>query len=545
MKKLYITIIFALIASITHSQVPDWGWAKGSIGPGTANGFSTTTDVLGNTYVTGFFDSTITIGSLTLVDTFGLSMFVCKYDNTGNVLWARTAGDIPNFLVEPVSDIAIDATGNVYVIGTHNPPSITFGTITLPNYGMYIVKYSSSGAIIWAKGVENVVTTSNATDASGNVFITGYFFWPSVTFGSYTLTNVDTSVHLADIFVVKYDALGNVIWAKSAGSFGEEEVPYIATDNLGNAYVTGSFGYTSTLTIGANTITNTDSAGYDIFIIKYDANGNVQWAKSGGGEGSSDYVSGIAADASGNSYITGSYYGPSITFGTTTLFNTDTSSTSVEIESFIVKYDPLGNMQWAHGIGGTSWDFGNDITADVNGNIYVTGVYADSITFGTTTLSNVSPGAWNIFIAKYNTAGNVIWAKPAGGDGNDYVQGIATDALGNVYITGTYLSLSMIFGQDTLTNPGNYKMYIAKLGTANVGFEKIKPTENIYIYPNPSSGIYNFKDTKNLKHVEVYNLLGEQILSQGNQKQINLNGFAGGIYYARINGEEVLKLVKE
>jgi hypothetical protein len=65
------------------------------------------------------------------------------------------------------------------------------------------------------------------------------------------------------------------------------------------------------------------------------------------------------------------------------------------------------------------------------------------------------------------------------------------------------------------------------------------------LYPNPSNGIFNFKDTKNIKQVEVYNLLGEQILAQGNQKQINLSGFAKGIYYARINGEVVVKLVKE
>jgi hypothetical protein len=65
------------------------------------------------------------------------------------------------------------------------------------------------------------------------------------------------------------------------------------------------------------------------------------------------------------------------------------------------------------------------------------------------------------------------------------------------------------------------------------------------LYPNPSNSLFNFKETKNLKQVEVYNLLGEQILAQGNQKQINLSGFAKGIYYARINGEVVVKLLKE
>jgi hypothetical protein len=57
--------------------------------------------------------------------------------------------------------------------------------------------------------------------------------------------------------------------------------------------------------------------------------------------------------------------------------------------------------------------------------------------------------------------------------------------------------------------------------------------------------VFSFKDTKNVKQVEVYNLLGEQILSQSNHKQINLSGFAKGIYYAKINGDVVVKLVKE
>jgi Leucine-rich repeat (LRR) protein len=78
------------------------------------------------------------------------------------------------------------------------------------------------------------------------------------------------------------------------------------------------------------------------------------------------------------------------------------------------------------------------------------------------------------------------------------------------------------------------------------GIERIVKMSNEFIlYPNPSNGIFNFKDVKNLKQVEVYNLLGESILAQGNQKQINLSGFAKGIYYARINSEVVVKLVKE
>jgi len=90
----------------------------------------------------------------------------------------------------------------------------------------------------------------------------------------------------------------------------------------------------------------------------------------------------------------------------------------------------------------------------------------------------------------------------------------------------------------TNTTQNNFDITVGKL-------ETIATKNEFVLFPNPSNGIFNFKDTKNLKQVEVYNLLGEQILTQGNPKQINLSGFAKGIYYVKINGEVVVKLVKE
>jgi uncharacterized repeat protein (TIGR01451 family) len=90
----------------------------------------------------------------------------------------------------------------------------------------------------------------------------------------------------------------------------------------------------------------------------------------------------------------------------------------------------------------------------------------------------------------------------------------------------------------TNTTQNNFDITLGKIDALTAKNEFI-------LYPNPSNGLFNFKDTKKLKQAEVYNILGEQILSQGNQKQINLSGFAKGIYYARINGEVVVKLVKE
>ena len=97
-----------------------------------------------------------------------------------------------------------------------------------------------------------------------------------------------------------------------------------------------------------------------MYIVKYDAMGNVMWAKSAGGTGS-DLVRGISNDEIGNIYVTGGFDSDSITFGTTTLINEG------GYDMYMVKYDTSGNVIWAKGAGSMSSDYGNNITTDVAG----------------------------------------------------------------------------------------------------------------------------------------------------------------------------------
>jgi hypothetical protein len=152
---------------------------------------------------------------------------------------------------------------------------------------------------------------------------------------------------MVDMFIVKYGADGNAVWAKNAG--GRSNGWGIATthDSEGseNVFVTGAFN-SSSITFGTTTLTNSGSS--DIFIVKYDASSNVLWAKSAGGTGG-DIAWSIAADGSGNVYVTGTFNSPSITFGTITLSNTNNCG-----DMFIAKYDPNGNVLWAKCVQGTS-----------------------------------------------------------------------------------------------------------------------------------------------------------------------------------------------
>lgn len=113
-------------------------------------------------------------------------------------------------------------------------------------------------------------------DVSGNVLLTGIFTSPSITFGNTTKTNLGQN----DIFLVKYDASGNILWAKFSGGLSSDIISDISTDASSNIVVTGYF-LSSSITFGKTTLTKTGSAA--IFVAKYDASGNLLWAKSEGG----------------------------------------------------------------------------------------------------------------------------------------------------------------------------------------------------------------------------------------------------------------------
>ena len=315
----------------------------------------------------------------------------------------------------------------------------------------------------------DVVAYHTATDVSGNVYVTGVFFSPFITFGTFTLTNQTTvSGYYGDMFIVKYNASGTVQWAGSAGGSKSESGSSIATDVLGNVYVTGMFNSPSITFFGTTshkiTLTNTGKLG-DMFIVKYDANGIVQWARNAKGSDEDEGV-GIATDVSGNVYVTGTFNSLSITFGTTTLTNKGS------YDMYIVKYDKDGNVKWAKNAGGSGDDYGNSIATDGSGNVYVTGRFSSSsITFGKTILYNAGTSSLDMFVVKYDASGNVLWAKSAGGSNSDLDGCVAIGASGDVYVTGSFSSPSIAFGNNiTLTNADNsgyvnmVDMFIVKYG---------------------------------------------------------------------------------
>jgi type IX secretion system substrate protein/beta-propeller repeat-containing protein len=560
MKKIYLSIAVLFLCSIANSQEPNWLWAKSAGGNNWDTGYCIASDLLGNVYVTGLFQSpTITFGNITLVNSSEWQdIFIVKYDPAGNVLWAKSAGGSGS---DEGTSITTDTSGNIYLAGYFGSNTINFGNTTLVRNGsfdIFLAKYDSSGNLIWAKsigGIGDDEWPKITTDVEGNLYMSGWFQSSSIKIGNTTLVN---SGGLWDFFIAKYNSHGHVIWAKGAGGSGADNVRGISTDTENNVYLTG--GFTSPILSFDNIfLSNAGGDTYsDVFIVKYSSIGSVLWAKRAGGNNFDDGYS-VTTDNENNTYLTGTFFSPTINFDSKTLIN------SGSCDIFIAKYNPFGEVIWAKSAGGNSCDNGIDIVQDAFNNIYVTGYFSSSsIAFGSSVLTSNEEGIYDIYIAKYDTSGNPLWAKSVGGGDIDWGESITVDPTGNLFLAGGFLSPTIDFGNSTLINAGgtmpgaNYypDIFIAKLSSSNLSIDEPLENDNsVFIYPNPFSNtatISFFLNQSEKISLKIFDLNGRLVktisdgfLAEG-KHSLPFDGekLNSSIYLLQLRGENFSKTEK-
>jgi len=434
------------ISTTVSDGVPYVSWATSIGGTSNDNGYGIATDSGGNVYVTGGYSGSVTIGSISFDSAGGFDAFVVKYDTSGTVQWAASIGGGSSIYGY---GIATDSNGNVYVTGIYSGTATFAPDTILASSGSidaFVAKYDTNGTVQWARGTGGTGFAEGngiATDSGGNVYVIGEYNG-SVTIGSASFNSAMNS----SAFVAKYDTSGTFQWARSMSGEANVSGEGIATDSTGNVYVIGRY-------IGSVTIETRQLSGQgftDVFVAKYDTSGTFQWAESIAGTGN-NIGYGIATDSNGNVFVTGKYSGDlNLAYNA---YLTSAGST----DAFVIKYDTLGTVQWARSIGGANITQGQGIATDSGGNVYVTGKYSVTITVGSTTLTNA--GSDDGFVVKYDTSGTIQWATSIGGTGSDYGEGIATDSAGNLYVVGIYTD-SVTLGTTTLTNAGNYDVFVVK-----------------------------------------------------------------------------------
>ena len=544
-KTILILAIISLIYQVSYAQAPGWQWAKSAGGVNEDEVITGVVDGIGNIYAAGYFESPImTFGSHTITNVGSDDNYLVKYDANGNVIWVKRSGGTCE---DWINAVAVDSLGNVYVAGFFSSPIIAFDSISLMNtdtschnYDLFLAKYDSSGNILWAKSVGGVNfqrANSIAIDTSGNIYVTGLFSSPNVTFGSYILTGNGE----ADVFLVKYDPNGNVIWAKSAGGPNIENVCSVVIDTFGNIIIAGA--YTLHITFGTYTFTTLTNGPHDIFLVKYDPNGNVIWAKSAGGP-LDDEPNSISTDYQGNIFVAGYFYSQIITFDGDTLFN---ACTTYHNDVFLAKYDINGNVLWTRSAGSPQEDYPLSVVTDLTGNAYITGSFSHEITFGNFTLTDTTISInYKVFLVKYNANGNVNWAKiilAVGVEGTVVLRNASDD----IFLLGEYQGPSISFDTTTLTNFGHEDIFLAKLDTGKVitKINELPNPSNISIFPNPTPNLLtidNPNPTTKAFTLSLTNIQGQLLFSEkveiDKTHTLDLSKFPNGIYFLTLQNEK-------
>lgn len=440
-----VVVVLAYITPIAYAQ--NWVWAETAGGtlPDEANGCHM--DAAGNMYMSGFyFSGDINFGNGNELSNDGLSDgFTVKYNPSGTALWASK---IKGSAEDKSTKCVADASGNVFTTGYFNSSSIQFGGNNSDNvsnsngsgFDAFIVKYNSVGTPLWYHAIGNDDDdggASVAVDAQGNSYVTGWWRASSMTVGGTVLTNYGDS----DMFLIKYDPNGNVLWAKNAGGIDDDKGRGVAVDVDGNIIVTGYF--KADMTVSNTVYVNNGSK--DFFVIKYSPNGTILAAKTYGGTGSEEAFS-CSTDDAGNVFIAGNYSSTSVTFDAVSITNPGSNS-----GAFLLKLDPSLTAIWARGFSSDDKDEALGCSSDSYGNSVVTGTFSgNSLSIGGNVLNN--NGGDEIFIAKYDPNGNLFWAKKIGKSNDDGSNDCSIIDDGSVIIAGYYNSGSLTLGNFDLDN---------------------------------------------------------------------------------------------
>ncbi|MCF8374432.1 MAG: PKD domain-containing protein [Bacteroidales bacterium] len=464
MKKGIFTLIGIIVISLSlMSQQPKFEWANSFTGTNVIGGYALDFDQYGNVYSVGFFMGTVDfdpgLGQYALTSNGSADIYISKLDSSGNFVWAKSIGGTGD---DRANSIAADSIGNLYITGEFTG-NVDFN----PNPGT--TNLSSNGQ--------------------------------------------------SDIFILRIDWDGNLVWAKNIGGTSYDIGKGIAQNNLGEIVCVGSFESYMDFDPGPGSYILPSSGGEDAFILKLTSTGTYVWGKSIAGL-SDIAATGIDFDINNNIAISGYFVGTADFDPGFTTYDLTASGGS---KAFVLRINSAGEFCWAKKIGTWNHCGGNDVAVDLNGNVYTTGYvgiqssYKNQIYISKTDSSGIDqwtnfihdanyynssrsysvavdisgnvyitgiyqyytdfdPGTGtyilnavnsdDIFICKLNTLGNFEWARSIGGQGIDQGVGIKVDNNDNIYLTGMY-AVAADFDPNltvyNLSGSGTYKGFVLKL----------------------------------------------------------------------------------
>lgn len=413
----------------------------------------------------------------------GLSLFAGLAPGQ-DVIWSTGVGGAGT---DSVGGIAVDSSGNVFTTGYFQgvadfdpgPGVSNLTSLSITDSNGFISKQDGAGNLIWARpftGGQAIAGTAIVVDSVGNIYVTGYFYGVADFDPGPGVVNLSSAV-TPSAFVAKLNSAGNLVWARQLGESGSARASGIAVDAQGNVYTTGSFYRSGDFDPGPGAFTLTGGSS-STFISKLDNAGNFVWARriSGSLLGGS---SGIAVDAAGV-YVVGSH-------SLTTDFDPGPGSFTLTTSSyltnaFILKLDSAGNFVWARQVAGEGSNSARSVAAAA-GKVYAAGYFTLDADFGGG-VSFPAGGSQGAFVAAFDSAGNLVWARAIGGPSYASADAVAIDAGGNVYAAGNFSD----FGEPADLDPGPGVLTLPTVGTSDVYLMKLDADGNL-VWARRSGGV--------------------------------------------------------
>lgn len=501
-------ICLCLWAMAAQAQAPNWSFLS-SGGNQTLSGLSqavaVVNDAAANSYVAGQRGDTLAVQ---------------KFSAAGQLQWTATVQQ--KSMLNKMYDLAIDASGNLYIVGSFRD-SCRFGTTQLvavpgsnfTNAG-FLAKLSPTGDFLWAiKGNPSGRFESVAVDAQGQVLVGGYVGNnQALEIGGLTVPATAPRKHL---FVAKVDATGAAVWGKvfqtafgSAPAGADGAVHDLTVDGSGQLYFTGVFNGGAGVDFGG---TNLSSSSPELFVAKTDASGNLLWVKqSVSAPGKETTGQAIGVDASGKVYVAGTIEG-NVSFGSFTANFQGTTGVNTLV---LLQYSATGDVLAVKAFGKIK-----DVVATVKnlgmalhpqGDAYLAAHAGNFVTDGIDFGDGVSAsfpvnGRIVNYVVKVNAAGVTQWAKLNRENMGDEFFNLSIDAAENVYVCGRWLEG---LGYDQLSAPSAPAgILLAKLGSQSSSSlaEKAKDALGWELFPNPNNGWFTLTSERDAQF-ELLDLQG-------------------------------------
>ena len=351
--------------------------------------------------------------------------------------------------------LAVSGAENDLVVGGWLTSPTDLGGGTLPyvaGFDLFVAQYSEAGELRWARALGSTgddYVNDVATDANGNVYIVGGMGGPIDFGGGMVSPSGDT-----DAYIASYTSTGTFRWAQRIGTatVGALDSGHSVAVGPTEVVVTG---LTQNVADAGGPSFDCTGAAQTMFIAAFSPTGTHLWSTCYG-TASYNSARGVAADPTGNIYITG-YYGTAITFGASVMLPSPSG-----LDVFVASFASSGTPRWAHAFGGTSDDWGNKLAVDAAGNVTATGLFTGTANPGGGAI--IASGGNDAYFVSYSSGGVYRWQRRFGGSGCDQGRHVTVDAAGDVYVAGV-MSGTDTLGGTALTAVGPQDGFIGHLAS--------------------------------------------------------------------------------